>query len=38
VWATGFAAAANDMTTGDIAAINAIASRATIFAFIWFSH
>ena len=36
VWAAGFAAAANDMTAGDNAAINATASRATIFAFISF--
>ena len=34
VWAAGFAAAANDMTAGDSAAISAIASKATIFAFI----
>jgi hypothetical protein len=36
VWAAGFAAAANDMTAGDSAAISAIASNATIFAFIPF--
>jgi hypothetical protein len=36
VWAAGFAAAANDMTAGDSAAISAIASNATIFAFIRF--
>jgi hypothetical protein len=34
VWAAGFAAAANDMTAGDSAAISAIASNATICAFI----
>jgi hypothetical protein len=34
VWAAGFAAAANDMTAGDSAAISPIASNATIFAFI----
>ncbi len=38
VWAVGLAAAASDMTAGDTAAINAIASRATIFAFIRFSY
>ncbi len=32
----GFAAAANDMTAGDSAAISAIASNATILAFICF--
>jgi hypothetical protein len=36
VWAAGFAADAKDMTAGDSAAISAIASNATIFAFIRF--
>ena len=34
--AAGFEAAANDMTAGESAAISAIASNATIFAFIGF--
>jgi hypothetical protein len=36
VWTAGFEAAANDMTAGESAAISAIASNATIFAFIGF--
>jgi hypothetical protein len=38
VCAAGFEAAANDMTAGESAAISAIASNATIFAFIGFSQ